>query len=109
MWGTGLNLYPPTIQHMKDMSADDDEFYARLITFAARLEEEQRRIYHRLEQGTMHMMFCDGDQSQRVGAEGTNCTCPTGQDLQRFRRLIISLSLEANTIRGIVDASEFRP
>lgn len=86
------SLYPPVIQHMKDVSENDEAFLARVVAYAERLEEEHRRISKKLEEGTLHVPFCNGDHSKRVGTEGMICNCPLGHDIHRLQHLVKRLS-----------------
>lgn len=57
----------------------------RLREEVEQLHTEIERIGHKLENGTLHVVYCNGDHTKRVGAEGMICNCPLGREIQKLR------------------------
>lgn len=70
-------------------------------------EAELTEIGRRLMDGTLHVVFCNGDHRKRVGAEGMICNCPLGQEIQSLRRqaqkaeaALLALQQEHETLKA---------
>ena len=50
------------------------------------LEAELRRLYTKLDEGTLHVVYCNGRPDARVGAEGLICNCTLGREIKMLRK-----------------------
>ena len=43
-------------------------------------------MWQKLEAGTLHVVYCNGDHKARVGIEGKICNCTLGHEIKALRR-----------------------
>ncbi len=51
-----------------------------------KLDAELRHMMRKLEEGTLHVLYCNGDHNARLGVEGKICNCTLGQEIKALRR-----------------------
>ena len=62
---------------------------------AAEFQYEMRKIYEKLNAGTLHMVWCNADHEKQVGCD--MCSCLLGKVIKDLRRqLNDALNLETN-------------
>jgi len=59
--------------------------YADLERENQKLADELHYLYRKMEEGTLHVIWCNGNHEKRVGADGMICNCPLGQDIRHWR------------------------
>ena len=100
-----------------------EEAYEQLRSVRAQLErsEMQRKedkeaferyfseVYRRLENGTLHIIYCNGNHDREVGADGMICNCYLGQVIRGLRSQIKELEASAAKPAERSDAEQSSP
>lgn len=71
----------------RDREANHD-LVVKLDMMQNRHAAEMKRIHDKLEQGTLHILYCNDDRESRVGREGTICCCTLGKEIKRLRKAV---------------------
>jgi hypothetical protein len=70
-----------------------------------KLEAEISRINHKLDDGTLHVGYCNGDHEKRVGSPDTTCNCTLGREIKTLRHEREKFQIEVEAARDLVDAA----
>lgn len=71
----------------------DDEDYVILLEELSDTKKELQeyksfflKMCQKLEDGTLHAVYCNENHNERVGAQGMICNCTLGIEIKRLRR-----------------------
>lgn len=60
---------------------------------------EMSRLFEKLDEGTLHVGYCNGDHSARVGSPDTICNCTLGREIKALRHERDALKTENESLR----------
>jgi len=77
------------------------EYVAKLENTIAAYEQDIIRMLRKLEEGTLHVAFCNGNHNARVGTEGLICNCTLGREIKDLRHQVQELTKDKLLLDGL--------
>jgi hypothetical protein len=65
------------------------------------LKNGLNECFRKLDEGTLHVIYCNGNHNKRVGTEGMICNCSLGKEIRYLRGSLREVIKEAESYMGI--------